>query len=232
MRKEHYYKLLEIITETQEEVTIKLDKDCLYSLWLVNAGQGVTDALVKAGYKICVYDGKIQVLEELGAGLLNKGLKEIIEPCVFDVDVKKFKLVNSIKNELRYIYPESYLTEELESFSKHQLNYFWNTIKRNLSDEEKKQVTKTLFDSFKSELYKHKKYTIEDVREGKVGIEYKGDLDKLTKVLRGTFPKDDHDISENWKFYFKDQVYGDDWDMSDEKPDHIKIWVSENDIQL
>ena len=231
MRKQHLTNAINTILETNEEVTIRV-KDNSY-LFLERAGQLVFDALHKEGYKICTYDGQVQVLEELGADLPKKGLEEIIEPCVFDVDVKKIKLINSIKNELKYIYPECYLTEELESFSKHQLKYLWQILSSSgFNDNEKKTIVDTSFEKFKSELYKAKKYTIKDLKKGKVGIEYKGDLDKLTKVLRVAFPKDDHYITNEWTFYFKDKYDNDIWHISNYKPDHIKVWVSENDIEL
>ena len=148
MRKQHLTNAINTILETNEEVTIRV-KDNSY-LFLERAGQLVFDALHKEGYKICTYDGQVQVLEELGADLPK-------EP---------------------------------------------------------------------------KKYTIKDLKKGKVGIEYKGDLDKLTKVLRVAFPKDDHYITNEWTFYFKDKYDNDIWHISNYKPDHIKVWVSENDIEL
>ena len=154
MRKQHLTNAIKIILETNEEVTIRV-KDNSY-LFLERAGQLVFDALHKEGYKICTYDGQVQVLEELGADLPK-------EP---------------------------------------------------------------------------KKYTIKDLKKGKVGIQYKGNIEQLIKVLKEAFKKQDMypiiddpilDIGDVF-FARSEKHYS--WYENPNKPDHIKVWVSENDIEL
>lgn len=167
-------------------------------------------------------------------------LEEIIEPCIIIDNTSKFELISLIKNELNCIYPECYLTEELESFRKHQLKYLWQILSSSgFNDNEKKTIFDTSFEKFKSESYKPKKYTIEDLKKGKVGIEYKGDSKRLINILKKAFKKEDTypsaddvilDIGDVFYATSKSQNYS--WHRNALKTDRIKIWISENEIQL
>lgn len=212
MRKQNLTNAINTILETNEEVTIRV-KDNSY-LFLERAGQLVFDALHKEGYKICTYDGNVQVLEELGYDLPNKEM-------------------DAPKNKLLMLH---------ESLCDAEKQYIRLTVTEGCSQRYKEwrnkvlELRKDLEELNSGLLKKSKKYTIKDLRDGKVGIKYARDYERLVKVLRKAFPDNIEYLLSNKNYleegdcFYIDPDFGYCWDSY--RNQTINNLITENEIQL
>ncbi len=74
--------------------------------------------------------------------------------------------------------------------------------------------------------------TIDDLKAGRIGIEYGTDLIRLQLILKNAFPNDDKPINGHHKYYFVVKSFNGMFGASDEKPGNITEWVKETDIML